>query len=542
MVRRSVAIGLIVAIVFVLGALSERFVGSRSASSLGTHAVATPTRTAVATATLARDTSTAVPTTAPATITTVPTTAPTATATNPPSTPQPRPTPHVTSGASTSDAASVLRAYYSAVNHHDYARAYHDILPRDRPPYAGFVQAYAATQAATLVKLIPAKYLNVANGRAATCVGFELTAHNKNAPPTAYGGWYMMESTTGQSPHFAGWQIVESGTHSLLNGAATVPPQDTCFPPSTFVLPARGSATTIIALSSKDLPGPVKPMRRTEYDLAQSPFFYRVDVFNSLSDAASSYQWQAGTLSHLIPINHPATVGERLYQTGNFLIATLLSHNVEYFVNEQVAPNAHATPQDIASLLSLAQRLSEETRSGLSAPATTPIPTPTNTPEPTPTTSAATPVHAVSGKQQMVALEKQLDTLTHDCQNDFGIVGYLLDHVLSGNPSESVNSMELDTQYGIDSCNTAQSRVDAIRLSSPLNQYSLVHRLLSAEHTEMFDSAVTAIEFQRYLTSGDSGALNATEYAYKGTVNQDVPAVSSIRTQINTLFGITPPK
>jgi len=386
MVRRSVAIGLIVAIVFVLGALSERFIGSRSASSPRTHAVATPTRTAAATATLARDTSTTVPTTAPSTSTTVPTTAPTATATNPPSTPQPRPTPHVTSGASVLDAASVLQAYYSAVNHHDYARAYHDILPRDRPPYAGFVQAYAGTQAATLVTLTPATYLNVANGRAATCLGFALTAHNKNAPPTAFGGWYMMESTTGQSPHFAGWQIVESGTHSLLNGAATVPPQDTCFPPSTFVLPARssGSATTIIALSSKDLPGPVKPMRRTEYDLAQSPFFYRVDVFNTLSDAASSYQWQAGTLSHLIPISHPATAGERLYQTGNFLIATLLSHNVEYFVNEQVTPNAQATPQDIASLLALAQRLSEETRSGLSAPATTPIPTPISTPESTP--------------------------------------------------------------------------------------------------------------------------------------------------------------
>ena len=394
MVRRSAVIGLIVAIVFVLGALSERFVGSRSSSSLGTHAVATPTRTAVAVATLARDTSTAVPTTAPSTSTAVPTTAPTATATNLPSTPQPRPTPHVTSGASTSDGpASVLRGYYSAVNHHDYARAYHDILLHDRPPYAGFVQAYAATQAATLVKLTPATYLNIANGRAATCLGFALTAHNKNAPPTAFGGWYMMESTTGQSPHFAGWQIVESGTHSLLNGAATVPPQDTCFPPSTFVLPARGSATTIIALSSKDLPGPIKPMRRTEYDLAQSPFFYRVDVFNSLSDAASSYQWQAGTLSHLIPINHPATVGERLYQTGNFLIATLLSHNVEFFVNEQVTPNAQATPQDIASLLAVAQRLSAETRSGLLAPATTPISTPTsvtNTPEPTPTTSAAT--------------------------------------------------------------------------------------------------------------------------------------------------------
>jgi len=142
----------------------------------------------------------------------------------------------------------------------------------------------------------------------------------------------------------------------------------------------------------------------------------------------------------------------------------------------------------------------------------------------------------------MVALEKQLDTLTHDCQIDFGIVGYLLDHVLNGNPSESVNSMELDTQYGVDSCNTAQSRVDAIRLSSPLNQYSVVHRLLSAEHTAMSDSALTAIEFQRYLASGDSGALNATEYAYKGTVNQDVPAVSSIRKQINTLFGITPSK
>jgi len=542
MVRRSVVIGLIVAIVFVLGALSERFVGSRSASSPRTHAVATPTRTAVATATLARDTSTAVPTTAPSTSTAVPTTAPTATATNPPSTPQPRPTPHVTSGA---DAASVLRAYYSAVNHHDYERAYHDILLRDRPPYAGFVQAYAATQAATLVKLTPATYLNIANGRAATCLGFALTAHNKNAPPTAFGGWYMMESTTGQSPHFAGWQIVESGTHSLLNGAATVPPQDTCFPPSTFVLPARGSATTIIALSSRDLPGPIKPMRRTEYDLAQSPFFYRVDVFNSLSDAASSYQWQAGTLSHLIPISHPATVGERLYQAGNFLIATLLSHNVEYVVNEQVTPNAHATPQDIASVLALAQRLSEETRSGLSAPAPISNPTPTsatNTPEPTPTTAAATPVHAVSGKQQMVALEKQLDTLTHDCQHDFGIVGYLLDHVLNGNPSEPINGMEADTQYGVDSCNTAQSRVDAIRLSSPLNQYSVVHRLLGAEHTAMSDSAVTAIEFQRYLTSGDSGALNATEYAYKGTVNQDVPAVNSIRTQINTLFGISPSK
>jgi len=326
-----------------------------------------------------------------------------------------------------------------------------------------------------------------------------------------------------------------------INAAASAP---SIFPPtSVFVFSQHdvGGPTKVEPLSVKGQT--LRPIAETYYDVTNTDFAYEIDIYHSLADAKTYSNLPIGSAYTAYNVPQPFAPDEQLvgrdYSKNGYYVAEASSvfRNLyltgEAFVNYSDHPSlSKEGTQALTRQEALAMLAKIYVRAkGFAAHPFHASPT-------KPSLAAARQAR----NQQMVALEKQLDTLTHDCQSDFGIVGYLLDHVLNGNPSESVSGMEADTQYGIDSCNTAQSRVDAIRLSSPLNQYSLVHRLLSAEHTEMFDSAVTAIEFQRYLTSGDSGALNATEYAYKGTVNQDVPAVSSIRKQINTLFGISPSK
>jgi len=132
------------------------------------------------------------------------------------------------------------------------------------------------------------------------------------------------------------------------------------FPPATaFIIPIANHRvkTTIVTLDPQSFSGPIKPVVRTQYDLSHSPYFYRVDVFRSTSDTAASYAWQdrQGTIPYL-PIAHPATPDEHIYQDGNTLTAMLTYRNVELFMNRTLAS---ASPL-ASSSLAVQQTLSTE--------------------------------------------------------------------------------------------------------------------------------------------------------------------------------------
>lgn len=131
---------------------------------------------------------------------------------------------------STASAADTLLSFYNAVNRRDYTRAFSYITARDRRNYGKFARGYADTQAVTVTSLLPAPYLNGSNFHATTCLGFALLARHKDGHSVRYGGWYMLQSTTGQAPNYGGWRIVldPSGTRINLGGQAVVPAMRQC--------------------------------------------------------------------------------------------------------------------------------------------------------------------------------------------------------------------------------------------------------------------------------------------------------------------------
>src|ERR1700722_9640990 len=79
-----------------------------------------------------------------------------------------------------------------------------------------------------------------------------------------------------------------SGMCSGLVSALAGPPPAPIFPPaSQFMLVGAGGAISITQLSPQALAGPVKPLTRTEYDIAGTALNYRVSVFHTTNDETS---------------------------------------------------------------------------------------------------------------------------------------------------------------------------------------------------------------------------------------------------------------
>jgi hypothetical protein len=143
--------------------------------------------------------------------------------------PEATPTPY----DDTATPKDVLRSFFNAISRHDFRRAYSYLSYTDGRTLRQFRTGYANTRYDEIVRLLPAPYLTPSNIHALTCVGVEHLAHNKNGQTVRYGGWYLVKSTIGQNPHFAGWRIEMPGTDMKLGGTARVPPQSRCMPPPT---------------------------------------------------------------------------------------------------------------------------------------------------------------------------------------------------------------------------------------------------------------------------------------------------------------------
>ncbi len=177
---------------------------------------------------------------------------------------------------------------------------------------------------------------------------------------------------------------------------------DIFLPATAFILPIANHRvkTTMVTLDPQGFSGPIKPVVRTQYDLSHSPYVYRVDVFSSTRDTAASYAWQDqhGTIPYL-PITHPATPDEHIYQSGNTLTAMLTYRNVELFMNRTLASasplasSSLAVQQTLSTeravLVQVMSNVQQPGRQGTTASSTqaTTVPT-TDTPQPADTPMA----------------------------------------------------------------------------------------------------------------------------------------------------------
>lgn len=132
---------------------------------------------------------------------------------------------------STATPQETIRSYYNALSRHEYARAFGYIAVHDGRGFASFMKGYEDTQAVTVTQLTRVRYMNAANGTAATCIGFAILAHNKTGQVQQYGGWYLLEGK-GHNPRFTGWRIVMPGSRGYKDKPAIVPPQNTCTAPA----------------------------------------------------------------------------------------------------------------------------------------------------------------------------------------------------------------------------------------------------------------------------------------------------------------------
>jgi hypothetical protein len=124
--------------------------------------------------------------------------------------------------------AAALRGFYRAIDRHDFARAYTYLAASDGRSLTQFSKGYADTQTDNLMQVQPAPYLTAAKAHMLTCVGVALVARHWNGKVFRFGGWYLLQSATGQNPSVGGWRIVVRGSHIVANGRATVPPQSAC--------------------------------------------------------------------------------------------------------------------------------------------------------------------------------------------------------------------------------------------------------------------------------------------------------------------------
>jgi hypothetical protein len=131
----------------------------------------------------------------------------------------------------TTTPVDALLSFYNAINRHDFRRAYSYLSFTDGRPLRKFMAGYVDTRYDLIVHLLPAPYLTASNYHALTCVGIQLLAHNQNGQTVRYGGWYLVKSTSGQNPHFAGWRIQMPGTDVKHGGTARVPAQSRCVEP-----------------------------------------------------------------------------------------------------------------------------------------------------------------------------------------------------------------------------------------------------------------------------------------------------------------------
>jgi len=127
----------------------------------------------------------------------------------------------------TSPTATLLN-YYRALNRKAFVRAFGLIAAADQRNFAHFQSGFKDTAYDTIEVLDPAPYLNVSNDHATACVAFQIEARHNNGKTVEYGGWYALQSTTGQSPSFGGWRIALSRSHIHQGLPATRPTQARC--------------------------------------------------------------------------------------------------------------------------------------------------------------------------------------------------------------------------------------------------------------------------------------------------------------------------
>jgi hypothetical protein len=92
-------------------------------------------------------------------------------------------------------------------------RAYTYLLAQSRPPFHQFGLRWTDTIYVRLDAARVAGYYSVSSMQAALCVNVRLHIVHRQGRPTRYGGYYVLDSTTGEEPDFGGWRIDLSASH-----------------------------------------------------------------------------------------------------------------------------------------------------------------------------------------------------------------------------------------------------------------------------------------------------------------------------------------
>ncbi len=135
--------------------------------------------------------------------------------------------PHVVDNGD-SGPTGTLVSYYRALNRQAFARAFGLIATADQRNFAGFKIGFKDTARDTILVLVQAPYLNVSNNHATACVAFQLEARHTDGKVVEFGGWYALQSTTGQNPSFGGWRISLSRSHIHQGLPPKLPIQKQC--------------------------------------------------------------------------------------------------------------------------------------------------------------------------------------------------------------------------------------------------------------------------------------------------------------------------
>jgi len=136
--------------------------------------------------------------------------------------------PHIVVDNGDSSPTETLLSYYRALNRQEFARAFGLIATVDQRNFAHFKRGFGDTAHDTILVLNQAPYLNASNYHATTCLAFHMEARHTDGKVFEFGGWYVLQSTTGQNPTFGGWRIALSRSHIRQNLPATLPAQARC--------------------------------------------------------------------------------------------------------------------------------------------------------------------------------------------------------------------------------------------------------------------------------------------------------------------------
>ena len=136
--------------------------------------------------------------------------------------------PRVAADNGDTSPTETLLSYYKALNRKAFLRAFGLIAMVDQRNFAHFQNGFKDTAYDTILVLNQAPYLNVSNYHATACVAFQMEARHNDGKVLEYGGWYVLQSTTGQSPTFGGWRIALTPSHIRQGLPATRPTQARC--------------------------------------------------------------------------------------------------------------------------------------------------------------------------------------------------------------------------------------------------------------------------------------------------------------------------